>query len=326
MPSEPVDVRPECAAPADGAPGRDPQATIDADSAAGGQTDLAVDVAADEDVESGVASEANRRRMDSPVADRVSALLSPVVASVGVELLDVEWTGSTLRVVLDHEDGVTTDSLTKVNRLISPILDQHDPVPGRYTLEVSSPGVERPLRRQEHYRRAVGESIVVKAIPGIDPRRVKGLLRAVDATELTIEVVEIDGVDLAGSETMRIDLADVASARTVFDWGPGPKPGQAKAGHKGAGANVHPKNQKHSQRKSKKKASAKKRPGGTVSVETPGDTASVETPDRTASVETPDRTASAETPDRTASAETVAGAEKSTTSQPKTPEQERGRP
>ena len=308
MSSEPVDVRPECAATTDDAPGCDPEDTIDADSAAGGRTDLVVDAAADEDVEFGVAPKEDRRRMDSPVADRVYALLSPVVATVGVELLDVEWTGSTLRVVLDHEDGVTTDSLSKVNRLISPILDQHDPVPGRYTLEVSSPGVERPLRRQEHYRRAVGEKIVVKSIPGIDPRRVKGLLMAVDVTALTIEVVEIDGVDLAGSETMRIELADVASARTVFDWGPGPKPGAAKSGDKGAGGNAHPKNQKHSQRKSKKKASAKKPPG------------------RTASVETPDGARSAEAPDRTASAETVAGAEKSTTSQPKRPEQERGRP
>ena len=70
--------------------------------------------------------------MSSPVATKVFELLSPVVATADVELLDVEWTGGTLRVVLDHADGVTTEQLTSVNRLVSPILDQHDPVPGRY--------------------------------------------------------------------------------------------------------------------------------------------------------------------------------------------------
>lgn len=201
--------------------------------------------------------------MSSPVADRVYALLGPVVATAGVELLDVEWTGGTLRVVLDHEDGVTTDSLTTVNRLISPILDQHDPVPGRYTLEVSSPGVERPLRRLEHYHRAVGESIVAKMVPGSDPRRVKGLLRSVGDTGIELDVTEVDGVGLAQPESMSIDLAEITSARTVFDWGPTPKPGTAK--QTGAKSGVQSKNdsaarnknRRQSQRKAKKGSGAK---------------------------------------------------------------------
>ncbi len=171
-------------------------------------------------------------RPSSPVAERVQALLAPIVATAEVELLDVEWTGGTLRVVIDHPDGVTTDNLAAVNRLISPILDQHDPVPGRYTLEVSSPGVERPLRRPDHYRRALGETIVVKTVPGVEPRRIKGALRSVtddDATiDLTVDAVEIDGVELAEPEERTVHLADVTSARTVFDWGPSPKPGKGR--------------------------------------------------------------------------------------------------
>ncbi len=273
MSSEPVDIRPDAAAPADADAG--PEPVSGPEQVSGPDLD---------------AADRHRPQTDSPVADRVMALLGPVVATAGVELLDVEWTGGTLRIVLDHEDGVTTDSLATVNRLISPILDQHDPVPGRYTLEVSSPGVERPLRREEHYRRAIGEKVVVKSIPGIDPRRVKGLLTAVDPTGLTIEVVEVDGVDLTESETMRVELADVASARTVFDWGPGPKPGAGASGGKNRSGQAHPKKQKQSQRKSKKKASARKPAGGKPS------------------------------------AEGAPSGENSPTSQSKTVEQERGRP
>ncbi len=166
----------------------------------------------------------------SPVADRVYALLAPVVATLSVELVDVQWSGGTLRLAIerpdaDPEDGVTTDTLAAANRLVSPLLDQHDPVPGRYNLEVSSPGVERPLRRTEQFTRAVGENVIVKTIPGHDPRRVRGLLRSFEEERLTIDVVEIDGVDLTEIETHEVAMADVASARTHFDWGPTPKKG-----------------------------------------------------------------------------------------------------
>ncbi len=196
--------------------------------------------------------------LNSPVAEQVYQLLAPVVATAGVELLDVEWTGGTLRVVLDHEDGVTTDSLTTVNRLISPILDQHDPVPGRYTLEVSSPGVERPLRRPEHFRRAVGETIIIKSLPGVEPRRLKGLLASIAEQNLTVEVAEVDGVDLAEVDTRQVELADIASAKTFFDWGPGPKPSAGKG-------KPHNKNQKQSQRKAKKAAGGAKASAGSKS-------------------------------------------------------------
>lgn len=213
----------------------------------------------DPDSESGSPSESHGA-MDSPTAQKVYDLLAPVVETAGVELLDVEWTGGTLRIVLDHPDGVTTDSLTTVNRLVSPILDQHDPVPGRYTLEVSSPGVERPLRRLEHFLRAVGENIIVKSIPGVDPRRVKGLLQAADQSEITVEAIEIDGADLRAAETLTIDMTDITSARTVFDWGPTPKPGSGKPGQKGQPKKPHNKDQRQSQRKTKKASGAT--PGG----------------------------------------------------------------
>jgi ribosome maturation factor RimP len=169
----------------------------------------------------------------SPVAERVHALLAPMVATLGAELVDVAWAGGTLRVIADRPDGITTDGLTEINRLVSPILDQHDPVPGRYTLEVSSPGVERPLRRPDHFRRAVGETVIVKAIPGVDPRRVKGLLQGFDGETLQVQVTEIDGVDLDEAEDHTIRLDEIDTARTHFEWGPGPKPGKGKGKGKG---------------------------------------------------------------------------------------------
>ncbi len=194
------------------------------------------------------------------VQDRVHELLEPVVATLDVELVDVEFTGGTLRITVDQGDGISTELLTAVNRLISPILDQHDPIPGRYTLEVSSPGLERPLRRLVHYERAVGENVVLKMLPAVEPRRVKGRLLEVGGSDeadgsVAIEVFEVDGVDLKAVEQREFPLADVATGRTIFDWGPGPKPGQPgakKPGKPGSGAKSKAK------KPSAKKSSAKK--------------------------------------------------------------------
>lgn len=151
-------------------------------------------------------------------AERVFDLLSPVVESVGVELIDVEWAGGTLRVVVDQADGIATEKLVEVNRLVSPILDQHDPIHDRYVLEVTSPGVERPLRRVEHFERAVGEDVIVKLQPGADPRRIRGRLSAVDGGGITVEAVEFDGVELSAPSTIEVDLSEIDKARTVYDW------------------------------------------------------------------------------------------------------------
>ncbi|MEM8925032.1 MAG: ribosome maturation factor RimP [Actinomycetota bacterium] len=164
------------------------------------------------------------------VEDTVHDLLAGVVSAAGVELIDVEYAGGSLRVTVDTDGGVTTEQLAEVNRLVSPILDQHDPIPGRYLLEVSSPGLERPLRTPTHYARAVGEQVVVKRTADHEPRRVRGDLLAAADGRLTIRAVETDGVELVEPAEHIIDLDTVASGRTVFDWGPAPKPGGPKPG------------------------------------------------------------------------------------------------
>jgi ribosome maturation factor RimP len=98
---------------------------------------------------------------------------------------------------------------------------------------VSSPGLERPLKRPEHYQRAVGEEIVVKLTPEMAPRRIKGRLLSVgagpgggdDQPSISVEATEIDGVELDQPEQRQLSVGDIATARTVFTWGPSPKPG-----------------------------------------------------------------------------------------------------
>lgn len=163
------------------------------------------------------------------VEERVSDLVTPLVVSLGLEVWDVEFEGGILRLTVDQADGgVTTDQLVEVNQAISPLLDLEDPVPGRYTLEVSSPGLVRKLRKPDHFVRAVGDQVVVKQSPGLEPRRVRGELVAADEAGITVEAVEIDGIDQVETSTVTVAYHDVTSAKTHFDWGPTPKPGRSQ--------------------------------------------------------------------------------------------------
>ena len=106
---------------------------------------------------------------DVSVTERVHALVEPLLAAHDVEVVDVEQLGATLRVTVDKPGDIDLDAVSEATLVVSDALDHNDPVPGRYTLEVSSPGVERPLRTPEHFERAVAltcyERIVVEDLP-----------------------------------------------------------------------------------------------------------------------------------------------------------------
>jgi ribosome maturation factor RimP len=163
-----------------------------------------------------VASEAQIENLRSVVA--------PAVAALGLELYDVELLGGagsrTLRVTVSRPGGVDLDAITEATRAVSPAVDAADAIPGSYLLEVSSPGVERALRVPEHYRGALGEQVSVKFHTSEGPRRERGTLVDVDDARVVLE--NEDG------ERNEIGLADVTQARTVFEWGPQPKPARAK--------------------------------------------------------------------------------------------------
>jgi ribosome maturation factor RimP len=154
-------------------------------------------------------------------AARVRELVLPPVEAAGAELYDVELAGGVLRITLDRPGGVDMGVIAEVTRSISRLLDEADPIPGEYTLEVSSPGLERPLRTPEHFGRSVGATVAVKTRPGVDgDRRVKGTLVAADDRGFTVEVE-------GAAEARTFAYGDAERVRTVFDWGPAPKPGKA---------------------------------------------------------------------------------------------------
>ncbi len=159
------------------------------------------------------------------VASRVHELVGPAVAAEGLELVEVCYTGSQLQVFVDGPRGVDLDALSALSTRVSRLLDQHDPVPGRYTLEVSSPGLERPLRTPEQFRRFVGSTVSVKTKPHVaGERRERGVLQAADDEGI---VVVPDGP--AHHASRRLGYDQIERARTVFEWGPRPKPGRPSA-------------------------------------------------------------------------------------------------
>ena len=155
-----------------------------------------------------------------PDQTAIWAAAEPVLSSLGLELVDVEVVGSgrarTLRLNVDRDGGIDLDTLAEANRPVSDALDAVDALPGPYTLELSSPGLERPLRRPAEFRRFVGTTVSVKTHDTVSgARRHRGLL--VDADDGGI-ALEVDG------EQRRFPYEGIASARTVFEWGPAPKP------------------------------------------------------------------------------------------------------
>ena len=164
----------------------------------------------------------------SDTTDTLVDVLAPVLEGVGLGCYDVELVGPnrsrTLRVLVDRDGGVDLEAITAATKALGPVLDA-DPVvakalPGTYLLEVSSPGVERPLRTPAHFRAAVGTPVSLKH-------------RTDDGSAVRERVVVVaaddDGIDVdVDGERRRVALGDVLQARTLFEWGPTPKSGGAR--------------------------------------------------------------------------------------------------
>lgn len=154
------------------------------------------------------------------IVDRLTALVEPITDDFGVELVDVEFDCGVLKVVIDQPEGVSSGAIVDVTKATSRMLDAEDPIPGRFTLEVTSPGVERALKTPTHFARAVGEDVTVKTNPDVEgERRVDGRLVSADGYGIVV-------VGEHGERTLR--YGQIRSARTTFEWGPGPKPGKSK--------------------------------------------------------------------------------------------------
>ena len=152
---------------------------------------------------------------------RVRALVEPSVAEAGAEIYDIELAGGVLKITLDRPGGVDMGVIGSVTRAVSRLLDEEDPIAGEYTLEVSSPGLERPLRTPEHFARAVGDTVTVKTRAGVEgERRFKGPVVSADDTGFEVQP--------ESGPVRRLSYDDVERVRTVFEWEAAPKPGKAK--------------------------------------------------------------------------------------------------
>jgi ribosome maturation factor RimP len=157
------------------------------------------------------------------ISERVRAVIEPIVASQDLELFDLEQAGSIVRVTIDRPGGVDVEAITSTTRALSRALDEHDPIAGNYTLEVSSPGLERALRTPRHWEWAANRQVAIKTMPNYAAgRRFVGTVTASNDSNVTVVLDEPVG------ESITIDYSDIEKARTIFVWAATPKPGGPK--------------------------------------------------------------------------------------------------
>jgi ribosome maturation factor RimP len=147
--------------------------------------------------------------------EEVRDLAEAVARRRSLRLWDVEMGGRpgshVVRVFVDADGGIDLDTVAEVSEELSRGLDLRDPVPGRYTLEVSSPGLERTLRSPEHFELSVGTKVVVKTKEPIvgNTHRIEGRLEGTGSDGVRIDV---------GGEQVDVPYVAIKSARTVFEW------------------------------------------------------------------------------------------------------------
>lgn len=152
--------------------------------------------------------------MGTPVRDRLIELMEPLLAQLGYELVDLDYapgrTQALVRLYIDRPEGVGIEDCERVSHEVSALLDVNDPVPTAYTLEVSSPGLDRVLRRPEHFERFVGQRVWVELVaPRDGRRRYTGTLVAANAAGVELNV---------GGVAVALPHVEIGRARLAPEW------------------------------------------------------------------------------------------------------------
>ena len=167
------------------------------------------------DNESGAVSEA-RFISETGVAAEIAALVEPTLADMGFRIVRVTISGrngTTVQIMAERPDGtMTVEDCADVSRQLSPLLDAHDPISGQYTLEISSPGIDRPLARASDFVAWAGHEAKIEARELVDGRRrFRGVLKGLDGDTVLVEVPP----DQGGPE-VALPIGLIAEARLVL--------------------------------------------------------------------------------------------------------------
>lgn len=150
------------------------------------------------------------------VNDRLHEILSPILWTLGLELVEVVCLGqgprSVVRVLIDKPGGVTITDCEQAHKALGPALDVADPFPHSYTLEVSSPGLDRPLKRLQDYQRVIGKRINVKLRQPLEGQwKVTGEVVQADERDVVLSVSS----DASVPQTLRLEFEKIVEARLV---------------------------------------------------------------------------------------------------------------
>lgn len=150
----------------------------------------------------------------SKIEEQVQSLLEPIIVNLGYDLYDViyakEGKNYCLRIFIDKDEGIGIEDCEKVNNAIDEILDEKDLIPESYFLEVSSPGVERHLRKEKHFQKNIGKEIMIKLYRPVNKKReFIGILKSFKDNKIALEVEK---------EILEFELKDTVSVNTVFNF------------------------------------------------------------------------------------------------------------
>jgi ribosome maturation factor RimP len=147
--------------------------------------------------------------------EQIRKIVGPTIARLGYDLVAIEWiggrSGAVLRLSIDRPGGITAEDCALVSERISPELDEADPIEHAYQLEVSSPGIDRPVQRMSDFERFIGYRCRFKLSAGAPRRRCTGAIRSVEKEPVSIVNVEVDGKVLA------LSFEQIERAHLVLD-------------------------------------------------------------------------------------------------------------
>lgn len=160
------------------------------------------------------------------IESKVEILLKDIIQNLGYELYDViyvkEGKDYYLRIIIDKASGIDINDCEKVNDAINEILDEADYIKEQYFLEVSSPGIERILRKKEHFEKQIGNKILVKLYKQIENKKeFEGILKQYNDNSGYIEIKLCDDLteeSISEQKIIKIELKNISLAKTVYDW------------------------------------------------------------------------------------------------------------